>query len=105
MVGNRDDHLGNHGFIREPSGWRLSPAFDVNPNLAKADHSLTFDGKSTVPSLKLVKETADFYRCEDQAETIIGEVRTAVHAWRQQAEYLGLSSVEIKRMDTVFLQA
>lgn len=105
MVGNRDDHLRNHGFIREPSGWRLSPAFDVNPNLAKADHSLTFDGKSAVPSLKLVKETADFYRCEDQAEKIIGEVHTAVHAWRQEAERLGLSSVEIKRMEPVFLQA
>ncbi len=64
-MGNRDDHLRNHGFIREPSGWRLSPAFDVNPNLAKVDHSLTFDGKSADPSLKLVKETADFYRCED----------------------------------------
>lgn len=105
MVGNRDDHPRNHGFIREPSGWRLSPAFDVNPNLAKADHSLTFDGRSAVPSLKLVKETADFYRCEDRAGTILDEVHTAVHAWRQEAERLGLPALEIKRMETVFLQA
>ncbi|MYZ53663.1 type II toxin-antitoxin system HipA family toxin [Malikia spinosa] len=105
MVGNRDDHLRNHGFIREPSGWRLSPAFDVNPNLAKADHSLTFDGKSTVPSLKLVKETADFYRCQDRANQIIDEVRTAVRAWSQEAERLGLPSLEIKRMESVFMQA
>jgi serine/threonine-protein kinase HipA len=105
MVGNRDDHARNHGFIREQSGWRLSPAFDVNPNLAKADHSLTFDGKSAAPSLKLVKETADFYRCEDRAEKIIDEVHTAVHAWRQEAERLGLPSVEIKRMEALFLQA
>ena len=55
MVGNRDDHPRNHGFIREASGWRLAPAFDVNPNLAKSEHSLTFDGKSAVPSLQLVK--------------------------------------------------
>ena len=40
-VGNRDDHLRNHGFIREAGGWRLSPAYDVNPNLNKADHALT----------------------------------------------------------------
>jgi serine/threonine-protein kinase HipA len=105
MVGNRDDHARNHGFIREQSGWRLSPAFDVNPNLAKADHSLTFDGKSAAPSLKLVKETADFYRCEDRTEKIIDEVHTAVHAWRQEAERLGLPFVEIKRMEAVFLQA
>lgn len=105
MVGNRDDHPRNHGFIREPSGWRLSPAFDVNPNLSKADHSLTFDGKRAVPSLKLVKETADFYRCGDRAGKIIDEVHAAVHAWREQAERLGLPSLEIKRMESVFLQA
>lgn len=105
MVGNRDDHLRNHGFIREPSGWRLSPAFDVNPNLAKADHSLTFDGKSATPSLKLVKETADFYRCDDRAQHIIDEVHTAVREWRQEAQRLGLPGIEIKRMESVFLQA
>ena len=29
---NTDDHLRNHGFLRHAEGWRLSPAFDVNPN-------------------------------------------------------------------------
>lgn len=28
LIGNRDDHLRNHGFIREATGWRLSPAYD-----------------------------------------------------------------------------
>ena len=32
MVSNTDDHLRNHGFILVPGkGWRLSPAFDINP--------------------------------------------------------------------------
>ncbi len=105
MVGNRDDHLRNHGFIRVPSGWRLSPAFDVNPNLAKAEHSLSLDGKSAVPSLKLVKETADFYRCDDRAQQIIDEVHMSVREWRQEAQRIGLPSIEIKRMESVFLQA
>ena len=30
-VSNTDDHLRNHGFILAPTGWRLSPLFDVNP--------------------------------------------------------------------------
>ena len=30
-IGNVDDHMRNHGFLREGAGWRLSPAFDVNP--------------------------------------------------------------------------
>lgn len=33
LVGNDDDHLRNHGFIRDPRlpGWRLSPLYDVVP--------------------------------------------------------------------------
>ena len=32
LVGNTDNHLRNHGFVRTAKGWRLSPMFDVNPN-------------------------------------------------------------------------
>ena len=31
MVGNDDDHLRNHGFLREGAGWRLAPLYDVAP--------------------------------------------------------------------------
>lgn len=92
-------------FIRERSGWRLSPAFDVNPNPAKSEHSLNFDGRSAVPSLRLVRETADFYRCDGRAEGIVHEVQAAVSAWRREAEQIGLPSAEIKRMESVFSQA
>lgn len=27
-----DDHLRNHGFILEETGWRLSPVYDINPS-------------------------------------------------------------------------
>jgi serine/threonine-protein kinase HipA len=30
-IGNTDDHLRNHGFIRHGATWRLSPVFDINP--------------------------------------------------------------------------
>jgi serine/threonine-protein kinase HipA len=32
MISNTDDHLRNHGFLYAgPAGWRLSPAYDLNP--------------------------------------------------------------------------
>jgi len=31
LLNNTDDHLRNHGLIRSGSGWKLSPAFDINP--------------------------------------------------------------------------
>ena len=39
LVSNCDDHLIIHGFILEPTGWRLSPAYDINPMLYS--HRLT----------------------------------------------------------------
>jgi serine/threonine-protein kinase HipA len=32
LVSNTDDHLRNHGFVLTNQGWRLSPAYDMNPN-------------------------------------------------------------------------
>ncbi len=32
LISNTDDHLRNHGFLYEDHrGWRLSPAYDLNP--------------------------------------------------------------------------
>ena len=32
LISNTDDHMRNHGFLYEgPDGWRLSPAYDLNP--------------------------------------------------------------------------
>ena len=32
LLSNTDDHLRNHGFLYEgPQGWRLAPAYDLNP--------------------------------------------------------------------------
>ena len=30
-IGNLDDHLRNHGYLRVDNAWRLAPAFDMNP--------------------------------------------------------------------------
>lgn len=32
-VSNTDDHLRNHAFILTKNGWKLSPLYDVNPNI------------------------------------------------------------------------
>ncbi|MDO5633420.1 MAG: HipA domain-containing protein [Micrococcus sp.] len=31
LIGNRDNHLRNHGFLRRRRAWQLAPVFDVNP--------------------------------------------------------------------------
>lgn len=49
-VGNLDDHLRNHGFLRRGHSWHLAPAFDVNPEpLGDGnDHQLSLAGEQAV---------------------------------------------------------
>ena len=61
LVSNRDDHLRNHGFLRSDRGWRLAPAFDLNPSPAKAEHELSINENLAVPDVALALETAPFY--------------------------------------------
>jgi serine/threonine-protein kinase HipA len=102
LVGNRDDHLRNHGFIREPSGWRLSPAFDLNPNTEKPMHALAIDSKNANPDVVIALEQAELYRLtREEAGTMLDEVRNAIIDWRGEAKKLKLPSVEVQRMEAV----
>jgi serine/threonine-protein kinase HipA len=100
LIGNRDDHLRNHGFIREPSGWRLSDAFDMNPNTTKAEHALTLDGVSAEPNIATALDTAALYRLDGARATgVVNEVHAAVATWKDQAARQGLPASELQRME------
>lgn len=104
LVSNRDDHLRNHGFIRVADGWRLSEAFDMNPNLSKATHALALDDANPEPDIEGAISTAEFYRLsEEQALDILNEVVDVVSGWEGQAKAVGLSAAEIDRMRPAFL--
>ncbi|XHS79532.1 type II toxin-antitoxin system HipA family toxin [Burkholderiaceae bacterium UC74_6] len=101
-VGNRDDHLRNHGFIRVPTGWRLSPAFDMNPSNAKLEHALFIDGGSAAPEIDRAMATAELYRLtQSQARGVLDEVRTAIGDWQTVAQQQGLGGAELQRMASV----
>jgi serine/threonine-protein kinase HipA len=106
LVGNRDDHLRNHAFVRLPTGWRLSPAFDINPNSDKRQHALTWNGKTAEPDLQALKQTAPFYRIAQarDAQAIIDDIRNVVVSWRDEAKALGISGVEVRVMESVFAE-
>ena len=102
LIGNRDDHLRNHGFIREPSGWRLSPAFDMNPSTAKQTHALAIDSKNAEPDVGVAMQQAELFRIDSaDAAGLLAEVRAAIANWRREAARLKLPSVEVQRMESV----
>lgn len=102
LAAHRDDHLRNHAFLRTPQGWRLAPAFDLNPLPDKPEHTIAFDDRLRVPDLGLVLETAKYYRLSGQhASAIVDEVRAAVAPWRERARELGVPRDEIELMAAV----
>lgn len=102
-VGNRDDHLRNHGFVLGATGWRLSKAFDVNPNIDKAEHVLNIDDVDNRPCLETVLATARFYNLSDaQGRRIIEDVACAVDAWQVEARRAGLSRADIELTKAAF---
>jgi serine/threonine-protein kinase HipA len=103
---NRDDHLRNHGFIRSPSGWRLAPAFDMNPSFSKKEHVLSLDLYNRQPDLDVVLATAGFYRLKkSRAREIIVSVCSEVGKWLPRARALGLSRLECAEAEHLFLSA
>ena len=107
LISNTDDHLRNHGFLwAGPAGWRLSPAYDLNPvPVDIKPRVLTTainegDGKA---SLKLAYEVAPYFElAEDEARSIVREAGNAVASWRKEAAGLGLGKNEIDRMASAF---
>ncbi len=101
-IGNRDDHLRNHGFIREATGWRLAAAYDLNPNPHKEFHSLTIDGRSPEPEIQAALACAELYRItEGRAKEVLAEVDAAIKDWRIEAVRQGLGRTEISMMERV----
>ena len=76
----------NHGFLRGSDGWRLSPAFDINPNPEKDAHIPAFEDMDPTPDSALWRNTMDFYRLpKKRFNTIEQEVRDAVAPRRDVA--------------------
>ncbi|WP_017758317.1 type II toxin-antitoxin system HipA family toxin [Pseudacidovorax intermedius] len=102
-VGNRDDHLRNHGFVLGATGWRLAPAFDVNPNIDKAEHVLNIDDVDNRPSLGTVLTTAAFYGLtEERGKQIVEEVVSVVDRWEDAARQAGLASGDVELATVAF---
>ena len=106
LISNHDDHLRNHGFLRVPGGWRLSPAYDLNPTPAEEGGrylTTAITGDDTRASLDLAFETARYYGISlPRAREIAAEVASVVGRWRDAATCVGISRPEQNRMASAF---
>ncbi|MBI3684422.1 MAG: HipA domain-containing protein [Acidobacteria bacterium] len=107
LISNTDDHLRNHGFLYAgPAGWRLAPAYDLNPvpvDIKPRVLSTAIDLDDGTASLKLALSVADYFELgQEEAHRIAAEVWQGVSMRRKEAAALGLTTPEIDRMASAF---
>ena len=107
LISNTDDHLRNHGFLYEGNqGWRLSPAYDLNPvpvQFRPRILSTLIDEQSGDASIELALSVAEYFRLtQAQARQTAGEVAKAVSRWRQEATALGIPAAETDIVSSAF---
>ena len=101
-IGNSDDHFRNHGFLLTPSGWTLSPAYDMNPTLN--DHqALLINSTTNHADLQILLDSSEEYMIgKKDAQNIISEVKEGVKHWRSIASRLGIAKREVDVFEQVF---
>jgi serine/threonine-protein kinase HipA len=105
LVRNVDDHMKNHGFLRRPDGWSLSPLFDVNPNpFAVVESTPLSPGGSRIDrDVRSLLATADSYGLrQDDARRVLAEVAAATSGWTRIAHDMSLPPEEIALMAEAF---
>ncbi|HEV2349300.1 MAG TPA: HipA domain-containing protein [Terriglobia bacterium] len=107
LVSNTDDHLRNHGFLYQgPEGWRLSPAYDLNPvptDIKPRILATAINEEDNTASLALAMDVAGYFDLDAaNARAIAAGVGNVVSQWRDEALRHGLSKASIDRMASAF---
>jgi serine/threonine-protein kinase HipA len=103
LVSNTDDHLRNHGFLLTSEGWRLSPAYDMNPNEMGHGLTLNISENSNDLDVSLAIETAHLYHLKKEtAERILKDMHQEISNWRAVSKGLGISNSEIELTKRAF---
>lgn len=106
LVSNTDDHLRNHGFLWAGQGWRLSPAYDMNPappHISPRIHVLALNELDHSSSIDIVMSVAkNFGLSSNEAMRIAGEVAASVSTWRAAAAAQKLTANDASFMAAAF---
>lgn len=107
LISNTDDHLRNHGFLYQgPAGWRLSPAYDLNPlptDIKPRILSTAINEDDTTASLAVAMEVAGYFQLDaKKSRDIAAQVGKAVSKWQAEAVRHGLKQAASDRMASAF---
>lgn len=108
LVSNDDDHLRNHGFVRDPrlGGWRLSPLYDVLPRPSVAYERQLHLGvgpQGRAATLDNAYAARDMFTLSAEAAAqAIASVWEKVREWKVYFEQWGADPEQIEKIAPAF---
>jgi len=102
VIHNTDDHLKNFWMTCDiHQGWRLSPAFDLIPDVAqRGEHVLFFDIDPVYPGRKALEGLGKIWRIP-QYHVIVDQVFDAVSHWREQFREFGILPTDTEHFSEI----
>jgi serine/threonine-protein kinase HipA len=84
-------------------GWRLSPAYDMNPNEMGNGLTLNISENNNELDITLALETAYLYQLKNErAAGILKEMRLQLSNWRSVSKKFGIGKSEIEQTKRAF---
>ena len=107
FVSNTDDHLRNHGFLLiRGQGWKLSPAYDMNPVPDPSGLKLNVSENDNTQDIGLALSVAPLFRLTPvQAQATVDQIKAVTGQWRALAQRIGIPGSEQDDMAPAFLLA
>lgn len=106
LISNKDNHQRNHGLLLEETGWRLAPAFDLNPEpqpLKPRQLIFSIDGVDDRASVAVLLDAAEkFGVSAGQARRTLRDMAGVIPGWRERAQRLRLPEEELRKMRGAF---
>ena len=102
VVGNTDDHLKNFWMTCDHErGWRLSPAFDLIPDVGeRGEHVLFFDLGAYYPGRNNLENLGRSWGIRT-AGTVVEEVFAALARWREEFAECGVPERDSERFKAI----
>lgn len=101
LIGNTDDHLKNFLMLHNDAGWRLSPAFDLIPNIAfNSEHVLSIGNSVKPPVREILLLEAKYFGIKRrlQAEEIVNHIHEVVSDWGSVFAENGVPAKDAQRI-------
>ncbi len=106
LVGNTDDHLRNHGFLKNLNNhqYRLSPAYDVVPQPTnQGQQAIALGAFGRGSSVESCRQCGRYFGLEEHAaNSSIERLQQVVAEWERFAEAVELSDVDRRILRPVF---